>query len=66
MGELTTLRLVDQVLETLLRKALDGVVAKVSSPKGCSSPLLGYTPLQPAGPRVDQLANRPGRYTNRY
>jgi len=34
MGELIMLRLEDQVLETLLREALDGVATKVSSRKG--------------------------------
>jgi len=34
MGELAILRLEGQVLEILLREALNGVVAKVSSRKG--------------------------------
>jgi len=34
MGELIMLRLEDQILETLLREALDGMVTKVSSHKG--------------------------------
>jgi len=34
MGELIMSRLEDQILETLLHEALDGVVAKVSGHKG--------------------------------
>src|SRR5271156_1302039 len=56
------LRLEDQVPAAPLCEALDGVATKVSS----RSHLPGYTSLQPVGQPVGLLANRPGRYTNRY
>jgi hypothetical protein len=56
------LRLEDQVPAAPLCEALDGVVTKVSS----RSNLPGYTSLQPVGQPVGLLANRLGRYTNRY
>jgi len=43
------LRLVDQILETLLREALDGVVTKVSYEQG-STPWHTGLPFVPSGP----------------
>jgi len=49
------LRLEDQVLETLLREALDGVVTKVSSRKGVAAVI--YQDIYPCNQLGNELAS---------